>query len=254
MTADVCYWADWFWNRAGGRPQYPADIGYAALCALEVSIMDIDGLTPGTAAAHLARFGISLPSSLSSADRPLRGCIAVGRRGAVILIDADDSDSERRFTIAHEVSHYILEARAHRDRAERMMGNRYLDVLYGAREPTKDERVDALLKRVRFAPFSHLMDRAPDGGHVCGQTLRAECDADLLALELLAPRAEMARHVHARRRVPFRQALDETAHIARHRYGLPPSLAHDYASQLAWSILGGPSIAERFGLPNHAAP
>ena len=248
MTANIRYWANWFWNRAGGRPQYPADIGYAALCALEVSIMDIGGLTSRTAAACLARFGVSLPSPLSSTDRHLRGCIAVGLRGAIILIEADDSDNERRFTIAHEVSHYILEARAHRYRAERMMGEAYLDVLYGAREPTNNERVDALLKRVRATPFSHLMDRAPDGGHGCGQTLRAECDADALALELLAPRAEMARHVHARRRVPFRRALDETARIARHRYGLPPSIARDYAATLAWRILGGPSIAERFGL------
>lgn len=254
MTADIRYWADWFWNRAGGRRDYPADIGYAAVCALEVSIMDIDGLTPRTAAARLARFGVSLPSPIPSADRPLRGCIAVGPRGAIILIDADDSESERRFTIAHEVSHYILEARAHRDRAGRMMGRDYLDVLYGAREPTDDERMDALLRRVRSAPFSHLMDRAPDGGYVCGQTLSAECDADALALELLAPRAEMARHVHARRRVPFRQALDETARVARDRYGLPSSIACDYAATVAWRILGGPSIAERFGLPNRAAP
>ncbi len=253
MTAHVRYWADWFWNRAGGRPQYPADIGYAALCALEVSIMDIDGLTPGTAATHLARFGISIPRPLTPADRPLRGCVAVGLRGAIILLETDDSENERRFTIAHEVSHYILEDRVHRDRAEQMMGKDYLDVLYGSREPTNDERVDALLKRVRATPFSHLMDRAPDGGHGCGQTLRAECDADLLALELLAPRVEMARHVHARRRVPFRRTLDETARIARNRFGLPPSIARDYAATLAWHILGGPSVAERFGLASGAS-
>ena len=253
MTADARYWASWFWNRAGGRPQYPANIGYAASCALDAAIMDVGGLTPRTAAARLARLGISLPAAPASDNRPLRGCVSVGPRGAIILIDADDSESERRFTIAHEVAHYILEARAHRDRAERVMGERYLDVLYGARQPTDAERVDALLKRVRSTPLSHFMDRSPDGGHGCGRTLSAECDADALALELLAPRSELSRRVRALRRVPFRRALNETARLAQDRYGLPQSIAREYSERLAWRILGGPSAAERFGFASSAA-
>ena len=251
MTAGARYWADWFWNRAGGRPQYPADIGYAASCAIEVAIHAVPSLTVRNA-ARFAPIGVSSqnPSQSLTDDRPLHGCISIRPRGAIILIDADDSESERRFTIAHEVAHYMLETRAHRDRAARMMGERYLAVLYGAREPTDAERVDALLKRVRSTPFSHFMDRAPDGGYGCGRTLSAECDADELALELLAPRSELARRVRDRRRVPFQQALDETARIARDRYGLPPSIARDYAERLAWEILGGPSVAERFGFAN----
>ncbi len=253
MTADVRYWAGWFWKLAGGRPQYPPDIGYAASCALAVAVHAAPGLTVRAAAARLPRFGVSIPSQFPSADRPLRGCIAVGRVGAVILVDGDDSEDERRFTVAHEVSHYILEVHAHRERAERLMGGDYLAILYGSREPSYDQRVDAWLKRVRTIPFGHLMDRAPDGGYGCGQTLSAECDADTLAVEMLAPRSEMARAVRANRHLPFRRAVDEAALAARRRYGLPPSIATEYADRLVWKIRGGPSVAERFGFTHPAA-
>lgn len=253
MTADVRYWADWFWKRAGGRSQYPADIGYAASCALAVAVHAAPGLTVRAAAARLSRFGVSLPSQFPSADRPLRGCIAVGQSGAIILVDGDDSEDERRFTVTHEVSHYILEARVHHDRALRLMGEDHIEILYGSREPTTDERVDAWLKRVRAIPFAHLMDRAPDGGYGCGQTLSAECDADSLAVEMLAPRSEMAGVVRANRHMPFRRAVDEAALAARRRYGLPTSIATEYANRLVWLIRGGPSVAERFGFAHPAA-
>ena len=219
MTADFRYWADWFWKLAGGRSQYPADIGYAASCALAVAVHAAPGLTIRAAVACLPRFGVSLPNQLPSADRPLCGYIAVGQAGAIILVDGDDSEDERRFTVAHEMSHYILEVHTHRVRAERMMDRNYLAVLYGSREPTNDERLDAWLKRVRTTPFAHLMDRAPDGGHGCGQTLSAECDADALAVEILAPRSEMVGVVRANRHLPFRRAVDEAALAARRIHG-----------------------------------
>ena len=253
MTADVRYWADWFWKLAGGRPQYPADIGYAASCALAVAVHAAPGLSVRAAVTRLSRFGVSLPSQIPSADRPLRGCIAVGQAGAVILVDADDEEDERSFTVAHEVSHYILDVHAHRERAERMMGGDYSAILHGSREPTNDERVDAWLKRVRTPPVAHLMDRAPDGGYGCGQTLSAECDADSLAIEILAPRSEMARAVRANRHLRFRRAVDEAVLAARRRHGLPPSIATEYADRLVWKIRGGPSVAERFGFKHPAA-
>ena len=168
-------------------------------------------------------------------------------------MDGDDSEDEWRFTVAHEVSHYILEVHTHRERAERLMDRNYLAVLYGSREPTDDDLLDAWLKRVRTTPFAHLMDRAPDGGHGCGQTLSAECDADALAVEMLAPRAEMARAVRANRHLPSTRAVYKAALAARRRYGLPPSIATEYANRLVWRIRGGPSVAERFGFTHTAA-
>ena len=252
MTTSVSYWSDWFWECAGGRAGYPADIGYAALCALEVSVESVSGLTVCSAASYLRRrYGMPIPDTRP--DRRLRGCIAVSPYGAVIMVDADDGQAERRFTIAHEVSHYILDVHARRERADRMMGGDYIGVLYGSRQPTDEERMEAWLNRVQTKPLAHLMDRVSEGGYGCGQTLSAECAADNLAAQLLAPRSELARVIRASWRLPFDRAVAEAELSASRRFGLPESIAKEYANRLAWEIRGGPSTAERFGFSRRAA-
>ena len=246
MSAEVAFWSDWFWRRAGGRPGAPVDIGYAVTCALEVGIRPIAGLTTSTAIDHLRRVGFT-PSDSVADERELHGCIAIGPRGGLILVEMCDGDAQRRFTIAHEVSHYILEVHRHHQRAEQRMGSRYVGVLYGSREATSTERIDAWLNNARSAPITHFMDRASDGGYVCGRSLEAECHADDLAIELLAPRAEMVRIVRDCQKLPFRDLTDAVRRIAERRFGLPDSIAERCASRVVWQMRGGPSTAERFG-------
>ena len=244
MDVDEAYWADWFWTRAGEQARYPVDIGYAATCALEVSIHQIADLTPAAAAdflGHGERAG-------AFDNRPLHGCIAFGPQGATIIVEREDAEDERRFTIAHEVSHYILEVRRHHRRAEWRMGGDYVGVLYGSREATPTERIDAWLNNVQSAPTTHFMDRTSTGGYGCGRTLEAECAADRLAIEILAPRAELASAVSAHRKLPFRALLDKAQRIAERRFGLPAAVAEPYATRLVWRLTRGPSTAERFGL------
>ena len=251
MDVDMEYWASWFWRRAGGRSTHPVDIGYAATCALEVGIRSVAGLTMFTAVDHLRRVGVRCPESVS--ERKLHGCIAVGPRGATILVEMHDADAQRRFTIAHEVSHYILEVRRHHRRAARRMGRDYVGILYGSREATPTERVDAWLKNVLFSPFAHFIDRTPGGGYGCGQTLEAECVADRLAIEILAPRAELRRAVRANRRLPLSAMINEARRIAEQRFGLPDTVAERYAVGIVWEMRGGRSIAERFGFGDHSS-
>lgn len=246
MGSDEAYWAEWFWRRSGGPPAYPADIGYAVTCALEVGIRPIAGLTTSIAIHYLRRFGISCPGGVD--ERDLYGCIAIGPSGGLVLVEEDDDESQRRFTVAHEASHYILEVRRHHRRAARRMGDDYVGVLYGRREATPTERIDAWLNDVRSSAITHFMDRGSNGGYSCGNTLEAECSADRLALEILAPRAEMVRAVLDRRKLPFRDVDDAVRRLAEQRFGLPAEVAGPYASRLVWELLAGPSTAERFGL------
>jgi len=246
MCVDEAYWANWFWKRAGGRPDPPVDIGYAATCALEVGIRPIDGLTPVTAADHLRRVGIECADGVD--ERELHGCIAVGPHGATILVEMRDDDAQRRFTITHELSHYILEVHRHHQRAERWMGQDYVDILYGSREATPTERIDAWLNGVRSSAFTHFMDRDSNGGYGCGNALEAECSADRLAIEILAPRAEMVSVVSDYEKLPFRDLVDATRRIAEQRFGLPYAVAVPYVDRIAWRLTRGPSTAERFGL------
>ena len=246
MAVNAEYWGEWFWTRAGGPARYPVDIGYAATCALEVSIHLITYLTPATAADFLGH-DRSRPADAPS-QRPVHGCIAVGPRGAKVLVERRDAEEERQFTIAHEVAHYILEVRRHHRLAEQRLGACHVDVLYGSHEATPTERLDAWLNNVRSAPLMHFMDRTPTREYGCGRTLEAECSADRLATEILAPSAELVRAASDYRKLPFRDLVDAARRIAEQRFGLPGAIAGPYASRLIWRLTGGPSTAERFGL------
>ena len=246
MGSDEAYWAEWFWRRSGGPPAYPADIGYAVTCALEVGIRPIAGLTTRVAIGDLRRFGINCPVGVD--ERDLYGCIAIGPSGGLVLVEEDDDELQQRFTVAHEASHYILEVHRHHRRAAQRMGHDYVGVLFGRREATPTERIDAWLNSVRSTSITHFMDRTTGGGYGCGPTRETECSADRLALEILAPHAEMVRAVLDRRKLPFRDMEDAVRRFAKRRFGLPCEVAGPYASRLVWELLGGPSTAERFGL------
>lgn len=246
MNSEVGYWAQWFWRRAGGWPTPPVDIGYAATCALEVGVRQVPGLTTGNAVHHLRHFGVARADSGS--ERELHGCISIGSRGGMILVEMCDDDSQQRFTVAHEVSHYILEVHRHHRRAAQRMGDDYVAALYGRREATSTERIDTWLNNLRSSSITHFMDRGSNGGYSCGNTLEAECSADRLALEILAPRVEMVRTVLDCRKLPFRDVDDAVRRFAEKRFGLPNEVAGPYASRLVWELTGGPSTAERFGL------
>ena len=239
------YWAGWFWRRVGGGKDFPADIGYAAMSALEVYVEEIEGLTTLTASSYAGCVGIRNACGFS--ERGLRGCLVVRRRGALILVERSDDEAEKRFTIAHEVAHYILEVRRHRERAAERMGRDFSDVLYGPRKATPTERIDAWLNDVRPDKILHFMDRAPGGGYGCARTMDAECVADDLALEILAPRSDMKEALSSLGRMGFTETLSAARRIAEKRYGLPGAIAGVYASRAVRQLKGGPSTAERFG-------
>lgn len=238
----VRYWSDWFWKRAGGRFDYPADIAYAATCALDVYVDEVAGLTPVSAAAHIGREELC---PLGGADeRSLHGCVIVSRSGAAVLVEKCDDEAEKRFTIAHEVSHYIVEVKQRHERAADRMGRDFADTLYGLREPTLTELIDAWLNNTRSEAFAHFMDRTPGGGYGCSRTLEAECLADDLALEILAPRSEITAVISS---MGLSESLKVARRVAERRFGLPNDIADRYAGRVVWQSKGGPSTAERFG-------
>ena len=167
------YWADWFWKRAGGRPDFPADIGYAAMCALEVYVEEVGDLTTFTAASRIEGVGIRIPDGNS--ERRIHGCLVVGRRGAAILVEKSDDAAQKRFTIAHECAHFILEVRTDQERAAIRLGHDFSGVLHGHREATPIERLDARLHNIRSDALVHFMDRTATGAYGCGRIHEAEC-------------------------------------------------------------------------------
>lgn len=239
------YWADWFWKRAGGRSGLPADIAYAAMCALEVYVEEVEDLTTVTAASRMQGAGIRVPDGVSG--RRVHGCLVVGRRGAAILVEKNDDAAQKRFTIAHECAHFIFEVKTNQERATCRLGHDFSGVLHGLREAASIERINAQLHNVRSDALVHFMDRTAAGGYGCGRIHEAECLADDLAVEILAPRAELIESLYSFGPMGFSESLRAARRIAERRFGLPEMIAEWYANRVVWQLKGGPSTAERFG-------
>ena len=110
------------------------------------------------------------------------------------------------------------------------------------RQPTELSATPSIISRSEA--FAHFMDRAPGGGYGCSRTLEAECRADDLAVEILAPRSELAAAVPS---MGFSESLKVVRRVAERRFGLPEGVAERYAGRVVWQLKGGPSTAERFG-------
>ena len=246
------YWANWFWKRAGGGPDFPADISYAAMCALEVYVEEVSDLTTVAAASRIEGVDIVIPDGVG--ERRIHGCLAVGRRGAAILVEKNDDDAQKRFTIAHECAHFILEVRTNQERAAIRLGNDFSSILHGLREATSIERIDARLHGVSSDPLVHFMDRTATGGYGCWRIHEAECLADDLAVEILAPRAELIARLSSLGPMGFSESLSAARRIAERRFGLTETTAEWYCNRVVWQLMKGPSTAERFGLGRWSKP
>ena len=236
-----------FWQEAGGPAPLPRDVARAALYVLPISIVYPARLSVGVVRAWLAARGIAVP--LAGPDRLLRGCLVAHRGAALLLVDGQDPPEEQRFTVAHEVAHFLLEHQGPRERARRRLGPGALEVLDGLRGSTVGEQVDALLADVALRVRTHLLDRSPSGGPACGTALRAECRADRLALELLAPAPEVWTRLGNAPLRPFEALVARAADLLMETFGLPGAIATAYARHLALARTGGPSVREWLGLP-----
>lgn len=232
-----------FWTRAGGPEPFPRDLERPILWALPLAVLKLPRLWVSDVEAWLQRRGIAF--QLDCADRPLRGClVAYGGRGCVLLDGADPED-ERRFSLAHEAAHFLLDYLQPRERAVARLGAAILEVFDGLRRPTVDERVDAVLGQASIGIHTHLMERQPDGAFGYGRIVGAESRADRLALELLAPAAEVQRRV-TRFQQPssFQGGIELVVQVLTNDFGLPAAVAWPYAKLIMRSWREGPSFHE----------
>jgi hypothetical protein len=176
------------------------------------------------ACAWLEQNGIA--HGFSGADRRLRGCLATYSGHGILFFDDDDPEDEQRFTLAHELAHFLRDYSLPRQFASDRLGAGALAVLDRERAATADERLGALLGRVPLSLQLHLMDR--QGSWSPGEVAESEWCADRLACELLAP----AEHIRA----AFLEAPPPSVHDLdkrlREYYGLPAAQAAWYARQL----------------------
>lgn len=212
--------AERFWAAAGPPPAFPRDLAAATMAALPVSVVTLPALRLGGVRDWLA--GVGVPCPPAEPDRPLRACLFTWVGVGFVFLDGDDPPAERRFSLAHEVAHFLRDYDAPRRLAVRKLGPGVLDVLDGKRPPPPEERLHAVLRQVPVGPHAHLLRRDADGDARSPAERAAEGDADRLAFELLAPAALFAAD-RDRRAVERR---------LRTEFGLPAGAAADYAAAL----------------------
>lgn len=234
--------AEAFWRAAGEAEPFPRDLRRPLAYALPVGLVLLPRLRLRAVDDWLRHQQIRCVLDLG--DRALRACLIARQGQGVIFIDGGDPPDEQRFSLAHELGHYLREYWLPRGEASARLGPAILDVLDGRRAPQRDERIDALLARIELGYHVHLLDRAPDGGPKDATVTRAEHEADLLAYELLAPATAVLRDLPDD---PRSSRVAATDRLHRH-YGLPVAQASRYAALLVPPPATSDGLLRRLGL------
>lgn len=235
-----------FWRAAGTPLSWPRDLEHAIALTLPLATITLPQLGLSKIRRWLQKRGV--PFEFPCQDRQVRGCLVAYRGAGAVFVEGSDPQDERRFTLAHEVSHFLLDYHLPRQRARQQLGNGILDVLDGLRPATVEERVDGLLNLVSVAPHVHLLEQQGDGSFFRAEVWRAENRADQLAIELLAPLQAVFSDLAADGRATgYSDCLASSRRLLTAKYGLPIPIAHAYARTVAEELTGGPSILDELG-------
>jgi len=222
-----------FWTKARVAEPFPRSLRRPIARAVPLSVVLLPKLSARAALDWLQHCG--LVCEISGEDRLLRACLVARSGHGVALIDGSDGDAEQRFSIAHELAHFLRDYWSLRRRILNRLGAKALEVLDGERPPTAQERLHALLRNAPLGFHLHLMERDDEGNPATSSIAQAENDADRLAYELLAP----AEHVLGEGQSASREAL---ACRLREFYGLPGVQALRYAGILLPPVKTDPLI------------
>lgn len=226
--ADIDDWAERFWLLAGQSEPFPRSLELAVCWALPLTIVKLPRLDGESINDYLQQAGLNPVCQVAS--RSLRGCLLARRGSGIVFLDGTDPADEMRFTLAHEVAHFLLDHLHPRQRAVQALGPAIQDVLDGLRDPTPQERLNAIFQGVSVERFEHYLDRQADGTIGKGEILRAEDRADRLALELLAPLKCIEESLTARSATWSNANADDLVELFLvEEYGLPREVAKSYA-------------------------
>ncbi len=229
-----------FWALTGAAPNYPCALEMAILLTLPLEVYPVANLRVSDITAWTRRVGIE--HVIPGRDRRLHGCLVANRGKGTIFYDTKDSEEEQRFTLAHELAHFLLDYQAPRQRAVAILGETILPVLDGERAPTLAERLHAVLDIVSLGTMSHCMER-PGDGLPAGSILDIEDRANRLALEILAPAALLTERLRQTALQGFNARLYFLTQLLITEHGLPAAIAAARA-RLLLRKLGEPTFRD----------
>jgi hypothetical protein len=174
------------WDAAPAEARQRRDIDAAVVWASPVAVVSLDRLDLASVNRWLADHGAP---QVSGNVGDLRGLLIAWRGHAVIFVDGTLPATERRFTLAHEHGHFLLDYLLPRQRVLREAPD-LLDILDGRREPTDADLARAALARVPLGLHTHLLHRDDSDG-AADSAMAAEDEASTYALEALSPWEEL---------------------------------------------------------------
>ncbi len=220
-----------FWKDVGEPEPFPRSLEPAVYWALPIGVFKLPNLWVSDVQVWLAEQGIQF--QLASEDRSLHGCLIARRGRGCVFLNGTDSDDELRFSLAHEVAHFLLDYHLPRQTAVNLLGPSVLEVFDGLRPATFQERVHAVLSQVSVGFHTHLMARNENGVMGCSEVGAHEESADQLALELLAPEKEARLRVtQALRSAHGLDRIQIASQVLQQDFGLPPLIAISYGRRL----------------------
>jgi hypothetical protein len=224
--------------------------------------LDLEGIIPWVlplAIIKLPRLGLDnilswlefrdISFKLSSDNRGLCGCLLAQGGKGLVFIDGCDPEDERRYSLAHEVAHFLNDYLIPRKNLVECFGQEILQVLDGHRSPTSEERLQGVFNGVVLGQFVHYMDRNQYGEIAQSAVLEAEDAADRLALEILAPSNIVRRHLEKMEIDYGREdSFDKICRFLIKEFGLPANIAKSYGNSIVMRRRSTRTVREWLGM------
>jgi hypothetical protein len=226
-----------FWKNAGEPEDFPRNLERPLAIALPIALVKMPKLYLRDVETWLRLRGVLF--SFQCESRAVRGCLVASGKG-VIFIEGSDPNDELRFTIAHEIAHFLNDYWIPRQKAVSKLGNSITSVIDGLRSPTVNERLYSVLGGLNIGIFINFMDRSPASE---AKTWKAENQADKIALGLLAPSDAVLKKAELGA-TRFSERLESITKTLIIDFGLPKPVALFYGIELLNSIGKGRSWVE----------
>lgn len=239
-----------FWKESLLPINFPINITLleqAILLTQPISIVKLDRLSLLKITKYLRERGVSINYTLD--DKELFGFVLSYNGHAYIFLNGTESSQEQCFTLAHELSHYLIDYKLPREVIIKKYGESIIEALNNKRDFTTKERLLAIINGYTLKQFTYLLDAPAVSAFDRLNVWKAENKADELAMELLAPYKIILQDIN-RDSIPKKYfSLEQyLPQLLQSKYGLTVHIANLYGKSLAIKISGGISLAERWGI------
>jgi hypothetical protein len=212
-----------FWSLAPDPLRADRDVEAAIAWSTPLAVVMMSPLTLESVQRWLTAHDI--PVAGQSPHDEVRGFLVAWRGVGMVFCDGTGAAAERRFTLAHEVGHFILDYAEPRHRVLRDAPD-LLQVVDGVRPATGSDRAQALLAGVPIGVHVRLLDGGP--GHA---DRHAEDEASRFALELLTPWDEVVSAIRELAPAALRRTPGQAVALIANRYDIPLYAARTRARQ-----------------------